>query len=155
MCSSKILEWHKMTQLYQFVSLKIIMMRFDTIRQTCVDLSKTKRWWNNQNLGKWQTKCSWRLWSYSYDRFRQASGQKPRRIEHLQSEEPFSSDPHFRTYVHFYQFLRFSLHNLIFTYINDKKSFLHGLVKTYTFINFWEICHLSKYTIKWFYTIIW
>ena len=32
--------------------------------------------------------------------------------------------------------------NLIFTYINEKKSFLHGLIKTYTFINFWEICNL-------------
>jgi hypothetical protein len=26
---------------------------------------------------------------------------------------------------------------------DEKKSFLHGLVKTYTFINFWEIYHLS------------
>ena len=23
-------------------------------------------------------------------------------------------------------------------YMNEKKSFLHGLIKTYTFINFWE-----------------
>ena len=43
---------------------------------------------------------------------------------------------------------------LIFTYINEKKCFLHALIKTYTFINFWEICHLND-PIKWSYTIIW
>ena len=48
--------------------------------------------------------------------------------------------------------MRFFLQNLIFTYINEKKSFLHGLIKTYTFINFWKS---ASYTIKWSYTIIW
>jgi hypothetical protein len=47
------------------------------------------------------------------------------------------------------------LQNLIFTYINEKRSFLHSRIKTYTFINFWKICHLQAYTIKWSYTIIW
>ena len=49
-------------------------------------------------------------------------------------------------------FLRFFLQNLIFTYINEKKSFLHSLIKTYTFINFEKS---ATYTIKWYYTIIW
>ena len=34
------------------------------------------------------------------------------------------------------------LQNLIFTHLNEKKSFLHNLIKTYTFINLWEIYHL-------------
>ena len=32
--------------------------------------------------------------------------------------------------------------NLIFTYINEKKPYLHSLIRTYTFINLSEICLL-------------
>ena len=49
MRSSKV---HKMTQLYQFVSLKRIMMGFDTIQLTCLDFLKLKDDKIHQKLGK-------------------------------------------------------------------------------------------------------
>ena len=41
---------------------------------------------------------------------------------------------------------------MIFTNINEKKNFLHALIKTYTFTNFWET---FTYTIIRPCTIIW
>ena len=46
--------------------------------------------------------------------------------------------------IQVYYFLRLFLQNLIFTYINEKKSFLHGLIKTYTFITGYLIAKWVK-----------
>ena len=47
---------------------------------------------------------------------------KPKRIEHLQSEEPFSSDPYFSIYL---LLIGFKLHNCNQAYLNQVKRTLN------------------------------
>ena len=48
----------------------------------------------------------------------------------------FGGDFHLNTLFKTYTFINFCLQNLIFTFINEKKSFLHTLIKAYIFYQF-------------------